>query len=165
MTMVPDQPNELILTESRTMRAGHVYAVQFSTGVVKVGQTRQLKARLADHAKTAQAHGHTVHESLLSPPHTNYLANEAALIAFCSSRGTLIAGREYFEGCDMQEVAFFFGELTITPPTNADKQAAAVLELRERLRRARQLDRAEPFADEILRVAKHSTQLGLDGAA
>ena len=149
----------------RAQTAGRVYAVQFSTGVVKVGQTKQPKARLADHAKTAQAHGHTVHESLLSPPHTNYLANELALIAFCSSRGTLIAGREYFDDCDMEEVARFFGELTITPSTEADKQAAAALELSERLRRARQLDRAEPFADEILHAAKYPTQLGLDGAA
>lgn len=147
------------------MRVGHVYALQFSTGVVKVGQTKQPKARLADHAKTAQAHGHAVHETLLSPPHTNYLANELALIAFCSSRGSLIAGREYFEGCDMEEVARFFGDLPIAAPTEADKRAAAALEMSDRLRRTKQLDLAEPFADEILRAAKYPQQMDLGGAA
>lgn len=153
MSILPDQP-ELILTESRTMRAATVYVIQFSSGVLKVGQTSNPKARLADHAKVARAHGHGVEETLISPPHTNYLANERALITFCSARWSLIAGREYFADADIEEVVRFVETLTFTAPTCEQELAAAVAVMQERARRARVLDLAEPFAEQILYAAK-----------
>jgi hypothetical protein len=169
MTMVPDQPNELVLTESRTMRAGYIYAVQFASGVVKVGQTRRPKIRLADHAKAAQAHGQSVYETLISPPHTNYRSNEQGLIAFCAARWHLIAGREYFADGDMEQIVGFFGAATFTAQTITDELASLMVEVRDRATRGRQLDAAMPVADKILSAAKipaqFPTQLGLGEAS
>lgn len=152
--IVPDQSGELVLTESRTMRVGHIYAVQFSSGVLKVGQTTQPKTRLADHAKAAQAHGHSVAETLVSPPHVNYCDNERLLIAFCEEQWRLIAGREYFADADIEAVVRFTNAMTFTVATQAQLDAIANEGMEERRRRAMQLALAEPFADEILRAAK-----------
>lgn len=151
--ILPDR-QELALTESRTMRAGHIYAVQFSNGVLKVGQTRKPKTRFADHAKAAQAHGHSVEETLLSPPHINYLDNERALIAFCSEQWSLAAGHEYFADADIEAVVRFTSSMRFTEPTQAQRDAEAAIGMDERRRRAIQLNLAEPFADEILNAAK-----------
>jgi hypothetical protein len=159
---------EQVLTESRTMRAGHVYAIQFGSGVVKVGRTFQPTGRIAEHEKTAKAHGQFIYDSLVSPPHTNYAANERALIAFCAERWTLAAGREYFAAADMEAVVRFTDTLTFTPRTQGQTCAAEARAMRERARRARLLYLAEPFYDQILNAAKFPqapAQLSIAGGA
>jgi hypothetical protein len=159
---------EQVLTESRTMRAGHVYAIQFCSGVLKVGRTSQPNARIAEHEKAARAHGRFIYDTIVSPPHTNYVANERALIAFCAERWELAAGREYFAAADMEAVVRFTDTLAFTPLAQGQITAAAAQAMQERARRARLLDLAEPFYDQILRAAEFPAapaQLSIAGGA
>jgi hypothetical protein len=145
---------EKVLTKSRTMRAGHVYAIQFGSGVLKVGRTFQPAARIAEHEKTARAHGQFIYDSLTSPLHTNYAANEQALIAFCAERWELAAGREYFAAADMEAVVRFADTLTFTPRVLGQICTAEAQAMQQRTRRSRLLNLAEPFYDQILTAAK-----------
>jgi predicted GIY-YIG superfamily endonuclease len=99
----PAQPNrqrELIRREFER----YVYVIEFTSGTVKVGQTRDARRRIGEHSKAAQAHGHTAARTWVSVPHTGYSANESALIAFCEERWTTAVGREAFEAADFNAV-------------------------------------------------------------
>lgn len=77
-------------------RIGHIYVLQFASGVVKVGKTTNPKQRLATHVQLAEIHGGDVCQSWVSAPHCGYTTTERELIAFCSRSGRVAAGKEYF---------------------------------------------------------------------
>ncbi len=66
---------------------GYLYAVAFSTGMVKVGQTVEPRTRLNKHRRDAEAFGAEVTGLWLSPLHRNYQRNEILFIARCSRLG------------------------------------------------------------------------------
>lgn len=94
---------ELALTESRSLRSAHLYVIEFDSGTVKVGQTRNPASRFAEHTRNAAVHGHAVTRSWTSTLHSNFRDTELALIAFCSARWGVVA-REYFPGSDYEEI-------------------------------------------------------------
>jgi hypothetical protein len=99
-------------------REGFVYIVQFSTGVVKVGQTIRPQVRLAKHRRDAAALNVAVIDVWVSSPHRNYLANEKKLIGFCARTGRQVK-REYFRGTDLTSVRRFAESLTYVSRSSA----------------------------------------------
>lgn len=75
---------------------GHVYVVEFVSGVVKVGKSVDPAGRIATHALLARAHGGGVRASWVSRAHYCCGRTERELIEFCSRAGRPAAGREYF---------------------------------------------------------------------
>jgi hypothetical protein len=90
---------------------GHLYAIRFSTGVVKVGQTNHPSRRMAEHRRDAWAYGVVITNMWISRAHATYLPNEVRLIAFAAHKAER-SRREYFHGVDWDEVITFGDELT-----------------------------------------------------
>jgi hypothetical protein len=75
---------------------GHLYVVEFASGIVKVGKADNPKARVAAHAQLAEIHGGAVKSSWISRRLVAYTTAEKELIALCMRHGRVVAGREYF---------------------------------------------------------------------
>lgn len=73
----------------------YIYVLGFSTGGVKVGQTFDPARRIREHRRDAAAFGVNLVSFWVSPPHLNYLATEASLIACCLDVSTPVR-KEYF---------------------------------------------------------------------
>lgn len=82
----------------------YIYVVEFTSGSVKVGQTGNPNKRIGQHSMAAQAHGHSASRTWVSGPHIEYVANEAALIAFCEERWSVAVGHETFEAADFASI-------------------------------------------------------------
>ncbi len=83
----------------------HIYVIQFSSGILKVGQTRNLDRRLTDHEVGARNHGHEVLQAWTSGALAHWKSSEQALIELCEAKfGPPIRGREYFAGSDFDAV-------------------------------------------------------------
>lgn len=97
-----------VMQPSRSVRMldeRHIYVIQFSSGIIKVGQTRNLDRRLADHEAGAKNHGHDVLRSWTSSAHSTWKAHEQALIDYCEALfGPPVRGREHFAGSDFDAV-------------------------------------------------------------
>jgi hypothetical protein len=93
---------------------GHVYVIQFSTGGVKVGQSRNPEGRIAAHREGARAYGTEVVQTWISVKHQNVEANERRLIAFCRQHWSRVRA-EYFPMADFGLVAEFAKTLTFDP--------------------------------------------------
>jgi len=103
---IPDQSGEVVkLDRLRRDIERHVYVIEFSSGTIKVGQTRSPQKRIDQHSKAAAAHGHTVRRNWISGPHAEFEANERALIAFCAARWEASSGREYFARASFELIA------------------------------------------------------------
>ena len=61
-------------------RDGYVYVLEFSTGIVKVGKTRNPRARIATHIEDARKFGASIKCLWLSVQHENYSDNERAVL-------------------------------------------------------------------------------------
>lgn len=96
---------------------GYLYAIKFSTGTVKVGQTRDLFRRMGEHLRDSAAYGVAIVDYWHSEPHPNYLDNEADLIHGCRALGNR-AKREYFHGTDFDAVVTIAAELSRVPVTS-----------------------------------------------
>ncbi|TAK32303.1 MAG: GIY-YIG nuclease family protein [Myxococcaceae bacterium] len=90
-----------VADDARQMEAqlavGHLYVVEFISGVVKVGRSGRPDARIAQHAALARVHGGGIHATWVSREHFASSTTERELIEFCARHGRLVAGREYFE--------------------------------------------------------------------
>ncbi len=93
---------------------GYVYVIQFSTGGVKVGQSRNPERRIADHRDGARAYGSEVVATWISPEHQNVAENERKLIAFCRQHWSRVRA-EYFPAADFGLVAEHAETLTFEP--------------------------------------------------
>jgi hypothetical protein len=138
---------------------GHLYVIEFSTGLVKVGRTEIPKNRLTTHAKNAKAHGVDVARSWVSDRHAGHSISERQLIRFCAKIGTRVTG-EHFSGLD-------FGMTCRAASTFADAQQTAYEQRVDRERFA-YLDRllAAVNGDESKTWAEAQAALdALEGAA
>jgi hypothetical protein len=81
---------------------GHLYVVGFSTGAIKVGQTRDPRKRLREHRRDAGAYGVKIVNVWVSEVHVRYLMNETLLIGACRRMGTP-ARSEYFTGIEFDD--------------------------------------------------------------
>lgn len=75
---------------------GHIYVVEFASGVVKVGKSATPEVRIAIHTKLARAHGGDVVGTWISAEHYCCGEAERELIDFCARFGDPVVGREYF---------------------------------------------------------------------
>jgi predicted GIY-YIG superfamily endonuclease len=87
--------------------AHHLYVVEFTDGVVKVGRTSRLRQRINQHTTDASDRGAERARSWASHDHTyeDALEGEQTLINFCREQWRAAWGREYFAGADFDEVA------------------------------------------------------------
>lgn len=85
---------------------GHLYVVEFTSGVVKVGKSVAPVNRLASHAKYAQIHGGDISQSWTSERHRGYSATERQLIKFghSHSEAVVVSRGEYFRDLDFDNV-------------------------------------------------------------
>ncbi|WP_045562338.1 GIY-YIG nuclease family protein [Streptomyces sp. FxanaA7] len=107
----------------RTSLERHVYVLAFTSGTVKVGQTRNPVNRFKEHGKAAEAHGHTITRSWASTPHIEFRENESALIGFCSDRWGAASGREAFRGADFDAVVEYAQGLPYSRVAEAELDA------------------------------------------
>ncbi len=91
----------------------HLYVVKFSDGVVKVGYTGNLKARLRAHRTDARSRGARATHYWASEEYGRQLAQqgERALIAWCAERWPRAWGSEYFAGADAQAIALYAADV------------------------------------------------------
>jgi len=82
---------------------GYLYAVAFSTGVIKVGQTIDPRARLGNHRSHAAAYGIAVVNLWISAAHRDYVLSETRLIRECLKLGSR-ERREYFSGIEFAPI-------------------------------------------------------------
>lgn len=82
---------------------GHVYVVQFGSGVIKVGKSTSPAGRLLTYAKNARVHGNTIAQAWVSDRHTQCSGTERKLIDLGAQLGTRLS-REYFTGLDFEAV-------------------------------------------------------------
>jgi hypothetical protein len=107
--------------------SGFVYVIRYSTGLLKVGQTKDLDNRFKQHRDNAIRQCQDIIESWGSPRHTSFAANEDSLISFCLKRyGLPIHGKETFEGADFADVVTYAESLHF--PALTDGGVTRILE-------------------------------------
>lgn len=87
-----------------TGRTGHLYAIEFSSGIVKVGQSRDITRRIATHVAAAAIHDATADRVWISRPVDRLDERERDLLAFCRARWRLANGGEYFRHADLAKI-------------------------------------------------------------
>lgn len=97
---------------------GHIYVLKLANGLVKVGKTKNLGARLDTHFKNLGA-ASKIEDMHFTAPHTEYSDNEIKIIQKFSTPQV-----EVFEA-DFEEVVGFVESLPMTPPTEFDNEAKA----------------------------------------
>ena len=98
------------------MNSGYVYAVAFSHGTVKVGQTKGIAARIGAHKSNARSFGVTVADWWASPVHAEWLQNEEALKVIARDLGGTPTSPEYFTGVDFAALVSEARKLRFTVP-------------------------------------------------
>lgn len=126
----------------RRALGAHVYVIEFSTGVVKVGRSNDPRSRLGKHHADAQLHGHRIVRCWLSALHLNDVENENALIAYGRHCCTSSMRSEYFLGLPFDRVTEFAESLAFNPVTREEiARIEAVARVRfEQLKRVMLLD-------------------------
>lgn len=75
-----------------------LYAVLFSTGLIKVGRSKSPDARIAEHARRLACTGMKIDSSVHAVCHGDDIGAEAALISRCSAAASQRHKDEWFEG-------------------------------------------------------------------
>lgn len=129
---------------------GHVYVIEFSSGLVKVGMTASPKERMRQHESLARIHDVAIGQHWVSEPHAGARANEKRLIDFCrTSPGATNVG-EFFKGVEFLRVRDFAESLSYERATQEEERRAD--RFSPAATRARQLDQFEA-ATEVRRLA------------
>lgn len=84
----------------------HVYVIEFESGRIKVGRSRNVKQRTGQIASIAAAFDESIARTWSSDVHSQAIENEEAMISFCSKRG-MQSAREYFTGIKFDDVVAF----------------------------------------------------------
>lgn len=88
-------------------RTGNLYAIKFSSGTVKVGQSRDITRRIAAHTSAAAAHGITTDCVWISKPVDRLDERERELLAYCATHWKCATGDEYFRDADITQIVEF----------------------------------------------------------
>jgi len=83
---------------------GHLYAIRFTSGTVKVGRTEDAPRRIAEHLAAAAIHDVTASCVWISKPVPQLEQREEELLAFCRGRWEVAAGGEYFRRADLAAI-------------------------------------------------------------
>jgi hypothetical protein len=84
-----------------TANQGHLYAIRFSSGTVKVGRSRDVPRRITAHLAAAAIHDVTAECVWISEPVDRLEEREADLLGYCAARWEVSAGGEYFRRADV----------------------------------------------------------------
>ncbi|MFD5027058.1 hypothetical protein [Streptomyces sp. NPDC058373] len=125
-SIMPDPPAAIAFSEREQVRhraERYVYVIEFSSGIVKVGQSGRPQARVREHEKAAAMHGHTILRRWVSAPHTGCDANEKLLIAFAAERWPASSGREAFTDAHYDEIVEFAAGLQYERLSEAELDA------------------------------------------
>jgi hypothetical protein len=76
---------------------GHIYVVEFTSGVVKVGKSTEPEKRISAHSKFAEIHGGSIRTAWISRELVGFNGAERELIKLCSQISAPVFGREYFD--------------------------------------------------------------------
>lgn len=101
----------------------YLYVIEFTDGVVKVGRTGRLNARIKEHRRAAKVIGLGIRNGWIEGDFTlsAVVRVERELIAYCADSWPLVQGLEYF-AAPFDEVADFADVLTAM---NRDFQQSA----------------------------------------
>jgi hypothetical protein len=94
-------------------RGGYVYAVLYSTGIVRVGRTDHARGEITAIRKEARAAGIELADWWVSVPHEEWVANERRLAETCRANGTRTGAGRY-SGLDFRLVAGKANDLPFT---------------------------------------------------
>jgi hypothetical protein len=116
---------------------GYIYVIRFSTGAVKAGQTGNPAARLRQYSHGAAQYDVHIVEAWLSRPHTNHLANEAAVLAEGRRSGQPLGSESFL--CDYGDLVTFAEGLPFEnePVIGGDPKPAAVRALARQVKARR----------------------------
>ena len=82
----------------------HLYAVQFSTGVVMIGRCKDAKQWLVSHRARAASMKQRITGYIIDK---NPVISEKELIGYCASVGTLVFGKENFSNISLRQILNF----------------------------------------------------------
>jgi len=101
---------------------GYIYLIDFSLGVVKPGRTNQPRKRLAEHDEAVSRFGGRINRWWLSPIHSAWKQNEAALLEAAAQRGRSLRG-EFFADCDYDDILALAERMdfAVTPQLGVEK--------------------------------------------
>lgn len=106
--------------------ANYLYVILFANGVLKVGQSRNVRQRYKTHRWWARQHGTTIAEVNIGLRYGTASPDERKLIAFCRDRWPALQGhREYFVGADFEEVDAYFMALESVASANGWRSEAS----------------------------------------
>lgn len=100
-------PQPTVVVPGPSEVGSYIYVVQFSSGTIKVGQTKDPTSRLRTHEAGARIHGVTVTDQWVSQPVAEPRRLERSVIEFCKSQYSSINGGEYFAGAEASEIIGF----------------------------------------------------------
>lgn len=87
----------------------YLYVIQFANGIVKVGQTNDIRRRYKDHLRWARQTRTSIAEVNFGYRDGSARPDERKLIQFCLERWQRLEGHaEYFVGADFEEVDAYF---------------------------------------------------------
>lgn len=95
------------------MSSGHLYAVLFSNGTVKVGRGKSADARIASHRDRLSVAGIDV-VSTMSIQCEDIEAREAVLIKGVSALGGVCRGNEWFSGVEFDDVCRLLSTVSVS---------------------------------------------------
>ncbi|MEV8639379.1 hypothetical protein AB0395_47780 [Streptosporangium sp. NPDC051023] len=93
----------------------HIYVVEMSNDILKVGYSNHPHQRISKHAQNAGAFGAAITAVWVSPPCCNARAAERAMIEYGHASGTAANNNEYFKGLTFSEMIAFAESLKLEP--------------------------------------------------
>lgn len=100
---------------------GHIYAIEFSDGSVKVGRTKKLNQRMAEHSSFAQKAGLKIIERVNSVLIPNYEAAENHMIRLCRQLCKDSRSSEHFTGVEFAEVKKFINSFSFLSKSEVEE--------------------------------------------
>ncbi len=119
-----------------------IYVLEFSDGLIKVGFSADVRARIQGLVGVARFGGVSLVRFWVSVPHSNARANEQAALRHCQSVGRRMEGpgkTEFFSGVAFESAVGFATTLTAEPHLSAttnDDYVVRALEVHSEYRRA-----------------------------
>lgn len=113
---------------------GHIYVVEFSTGVVKPGKTIRPETRLIEHRMAAERFGVRIARSWVSPLHKGVSSNEKTLLRWCAEHGgkQRPSKSEYYTGVSYEALLVIAEQLPFAEPIGSAAQRKRVASAMER---------------------------------
>lgn len=99
--MTAAEPVDILSLPRDIEGLGYIYVLRFSTGLIKVGSTRNPYGRLSGYRKQLAPHDIHVAWCWVSAPHSDYLTTEVELIDRASAVASDSRQFEYFHGVDV----------------------------------------------------------------